>query len=231
MSMRKNFMFCDRTFYEVKNMKKYQILLIGLVVVGLLVIGNVNANSDTKTNTPDAEAIVKKLTNAGSNADKFWEKLSEEEQKAVNEYLEVAIVTSETIVTSDDKSRTSSRDKSPGLMAVLPSGCKTTTTSFCGKSVWNVKLWCYFQKINWCYDGLKVTSKSRTRWGEVYYPFWSYSNVGNSESGGVGSWSYRAWTQGEFKYCVSTYGCIQYAYPWIDQTVYGNGNYIYSSKG
>lgn len=84
-----------------------------------------------------------------------------------------------------------------------------------------MKLFSYFQK-----------SKSRTRWGEVYAPFWEFKgHIGSSTSGGVGSWSYRAWTQGSFALCAPYVLCAQYKYPWIDMTVYANGGWTWSSGG
>lgn len=71
-----------------------------------------------------------------------------------------------------------------------------------------------------------MTSKSRTRWGEVHAPLWQWKHVGSSESGGVGQTYYKAWTQGEFKFCLGgDIGCIQYVYPWLEQKGYGNGLY------
>ncbi len=202
---------------------------MGLVVVGLLVIGNVNAKgADTKTSTPDAAAIVKKLADAGSNANKVWATLSDKEQKAVMDYSKVATITTETTVTGGDSRSLSS--SSVQALAACTVGSKTTTQSLCAKNLAGIKMWCYFQKINWGYNTCPgyITRKSLTYWGETYWPFWSYTNIGKSESGGVGKWYYRAWTQAEFKMCITTYGCITYAYPWIDQTVYGDGTAIYN---
>lgn len=116
--------------------------------------------------------------------------------------------------------------KSTGGITPLGGGSSSITQYVYGKNALGQRLWGYFQKIVWSYDGLKITSVTRTRWGEVYALFWSFDgHIGNSEQGGVGQWSYRAWTQGAFKLCLGgNIGCIQYKYPWIDQTVYGNGD-------
>lgn len=90
-----------------------------------------------------------------------------------------------------------------------------------------IKLWGYYQRIDWCYNGTKVTSVTRNRWVSVYAPFWSFTkHVGNVVQGGANQSYYRAFTQGEFKFCVGgDLGCAQYIYPWIDMTVRGNGTY------
>jgi len=115
---------------------------------------------------------------------------------------------------------------SRGLLAAA--GCKSVTRSRRAYNVFGQVLWSYYQKIDWCFSGTKITSKTRVRWGEMpWYSLWQYKgHIGSTQSGGVGSWSYRAWTQGEFTFSLVGYP-VQYAYPWVDMTVYGNG----TSKG
>lgn len=109
--------------------------------------------------------------------------------------------------------------------------CKWAQVERYGKNLLGMKLWSYFQKIDWCYNGSTITSRTRTRWGETHFPGWSWKgHIGSSTSGGVGSTFYRAWTQGHF--CLVEYfSCVQNAYPWIDMTVRGNGTWSYTAGG
>lgn len=91
------------------------------------------------------------------------------------------------------------------------------------------KLWSYYQRIDWSYSGGQITSVTRYRWGTVYQVFWSFEgHIGNTESGGVGQSYYQAWTQGKFVLNIGGW-VVQTQYPWIDMTVYGNGNYTWTS--
>lgn len=122
------------------------------------------------------------------------------------------------------------------IAAIIPppggGSCKALTVWRGGKNALGQFLWKYFQKIEWCYNGSYITAKTRLRWGEVYFPGWEFKgHIGNYESGGVGYWSYRAWTQGKFSLCPLSLGCIQHVYPWIDMTVYANGNYTWTTGG
>ena len=73
--------------------------------------------------------------------------------------------------------------------------CKWARVKRYATNIFGMTLGAYFQKIDWCYNGSSITSKSRNRWGEVYLPGWSFKgHIGSQQSGGVGSWSYRAWT-------------------------------------
>lgn len=159
----------------------------------------------------------------------FW--LVSQQQKKVGDGLPDDVakgMVSGYIVEVKDSSSKNTKLNSNAITAAY-SSCKNKQVSWCGVSPWGAKIWCYFQKIDWCFNGAKVTSKTRTRWGEIYYPFWSWKNMDSSESGGVGSSYYRAYTVGEFKYCVLTYGCLQYKYPRIDITVYGDGTSKYTA--
>jgi len=114
---------------------------------------------------------------------------------------------------------------------VFVAACKWAQVERYGTNIFGMKLWSYFQKIDWCYNGSTITSKTRTRWGETHFPGWSWKgHIGNSTSGGVGSTYFRAWTQGHF--CLVEYfSCVQNAYPWIDMTVRGNGTWSWSAGG
>jgi len=118
-----------------------------------------------------------------------------------------------------------------GVDAALAGGCWWAQVKRYAKNLIGSTLWAYFQKINWCSNGSYITSHSRTRWGETYWPGWSWEgNIGSTTGGGNGSTYYRSWTQGHF--ClISYFSCVQNAYPWIDMTVYRNGTYSWSAGG
>lgn len=121
-----------------------------------------------------------------------------------------------------------------GLTAftVTDSGCRDWTASVWATNYFGSKIWEYFQEISWCWDGSQITSLYRNRWGAAYIEFWQFQgHIGNSESGGVYQWSYRAWTQGQFGHCPPIPGCYEWRYPWLDMTVYGDGNYGGSGGG
>jgi hypothetical protein len=115
--------------------------------------------------------------------------------------------------------------------ALLASGCWWAQVWRSGKNLFGSTLWKYFQRIEWCSNGSYITSKTRIRWGETYFPGWSFKgHIGSTTGGGVGYTYYRARTQGHF--ClISYFSCVQDAYPWIDMTVYRNGTYSWSTGG
>jgi hypothetical protein len=107
--------------------------------------------------------------------------------------------------------------------ATLASGCKSRTN---GENIYNAfgaLLARYQQKVDWCYDGTKITSVSHVHTPTVYAPGWVYNGlIGHSHWGGVNQASFRAYSQASF--CLNLGVCTQYWYPWVDQTVYGTGN-------
>lgn len=142
--------------------------------------------------------------------------LSEADQAAVQEYL---------TVTSIADTSTQLPDPQSGAATALSGGCWTWTWQRNGYNSLGQTLWSYFQRIDWCGNGSTITSTpQRVRWGEVYFPFWSWKHLGNQTWGGVGQANYRAWTQGEFKLCVTpNVGCAQFRYPWLDMTAWADG--------
>jgi len=162
------------------------------------------------------KALIEQLSNAGDNADALYASLPPEAQADVLEYLKVTQV------------RTNVSTTGGSILADGGRGCNSCQYQIDWCNALGQTLFSYFQKIDWCYDGSKITNNpTRLRWGEVYAPLWSFDgHTGNSESGGINQWSYRAWTQGEFKLCLGgDIGCIWYKYPWIDTTVYGDGTH------
>jgi len=110
-------------------------------------------------------------------------------------------------------------------------GCWWARVQRWATNIFGSKLWAYFQRIDWCSNGSYITSHSRTRWGETYWPGWSWKgNIGSTQGGGNGSTFYRSWTQGHF--ClISYFSCVQDRYPWIDMTVYRSGGWSWSAGG
>ena len=92
---------------------------------------------------------------------------------------------------------------------------------------WPFKVWSYYQRVEWCGDGSKLTSTPhRSRWGETHMPFWSFvGHIGGSTSGGKGDWSFSASTQGKFSVCFPEETCLYSYTPWLNITVYANGTY------
>lgn len=90
---------------------------------------------------------------------------------------------------------------SSGGVTLAAAGCKAAVGSIYLKNIFGNELWGYFQRMDWCWgSGGKITSKSRTRWAEVYAPAWEFvKHIGSTQSGGVDYTYWRAWTQGHFK--------------------------------
>lgn len=164
--------------------------------------------------------IIDKLSKAGDKAGKLFASLPPEAQAAVLENLKVAKVTSNVIEVNKAGSGVSAQNNGSYIWEKA------------GYSLLGIKLWSYFQEINFGYDGTYIISNSRNRYGEVYAPLWSFiGNTGSYEQGGVGYTSYRSWTQGQFKLCAGQYGCVDEGDPWLDMTVYGNGQHSGSQGG
>ena len=107
--------------------------------------------------------------------------------------------------------------------ATLASGCRYRIN---GESIYNAfgaLLARYTQRVDWCYNGTIITSVSHVHTPTVYPPGWMYNGlIGHSHWGGVNQASFRAYSQASF--CLVGGVCLQYWYPWVDQTVYGTGN-------
>ncbi|MEO7838474.1 MAG: hypothetical protein ABIU06_03915 [Anaerolineales bacterium] len=115
-------------------------------------------------------------------------------------------------------------------VAAAASGCKGYTLGRKGYSGIGVHIWTYSWTINWCYNGSTITSLSKypTVWANYYWRF--VRHAGESQSGGVGQVSYSHYAQGEFCYIPSA-NCLSYSYPWVNQTVKGNGTYSGTAGG
>lgn len=194
-----------------------------LIVLGLLaLLLALDANGvAAERRSKDACAAISEQVAAGAAA-------SVVEQQAFKNCFLVAKVTTDVSVVELNRDANSA----VGMAAILPppgSSCNRLVTVVTGRNTYGQQLWRYIQQIDWCYNGSRITDLFRRRWGEVSMSFWEYhGHIGNFESGGVGSWSYRAWTQGKFSLCFPVVGCFQHRYPWIDQTVRANGTASWS---
>ena len=107
--------------------------------------------------------------------------------------------------------------------ATLASGCNWRVN---GEDIYNMYgalLARYQQRVDWCYNGSIITSVSHVHTPTVYAPGWRYNGlIGDSHWGGVNQASFRAYSQASF--CLVGGVCLQYWYPWVDQTVYGTGS-------
>jgi hypothetical protein len=115
----------------------------------------------------------------------------------------------------------------------LASGCKGYTLGRKGYSGIGVHIWTSSWTINWCYNGTTITSISQypTVWANYYWRFVRHTaNTPSNPSGGIGKTSYSHYAQGEFCF-FQTYSCLSYSYPWVNQTVRGNGTYSGSAGG
>lgn len=170
-------------------------------------------------------ATIERLKVAGNNAVGVWDSLPPDLQQAVQDALQVTELT-ETIepIVDVDKDSTNLTAEGDGT-------CKSQRIVVEGKSLfWSQ--WNYIQIIDWCYNAGKITRKERFRLAEVNAPFWTFTgHLDSTESGGIGSATYRARTQGGFSYCVPWLGCTISRNPWIDQTVNSNGGGLAESGG
>jgi hypothetical protein len=155
--------------------------------------------------------------------------LSKDERKAVVAFNFVF----DTITTDSTDSGLSSQRGSGNVDRNY--GCTTLTSSKIGTNSLGNWIWRYFQQTYYCYNGSNLTTAYRqNRWGEVYVPLWQFTgHIGNWERGGAYQWEFVDWTQGNFQLCLAGWGigCVQYAYPWVEQHVYGNGGYSTTTGG
>lgn len=113
---------------------------------------------------------------------------------------------------------------------IMASSCWIWTGYRGGKNRVGQWLWKYFQRMDYCRNGSRITSAHfYTRWAEVYMVGWSFKGHESLVSnGGRGSTQWRKRTQGVF--CLVPYlSCIQESHPWVDMTVFGNGARSFSA--
>lgn len=101
--------------------------------------------------------------------------------------------------------------------------CVWTSFQDLGTDVLGSLLWTYNQRVDWCWNGGLLTAAYSNHWGVTHMALWAFDGViGSSESGGVGSPYYTAFSSARFKFCIlwDAIGCVQENDPWIRQTVY-----------
>ena len=212
-------------------MKARRALFLGftlVMVISLALPAAAGATREPPPPGPDIQmlrSLSGQLAAAGSAREEMWTGLPADVRDAVVAFNRVSYIGVSTVAEPAQGSQ-------GGLVSMATAGCKSVTKSRSAYNVFGQVLWTYYQKIDWCYNGSKITSKTRIRWGDLpWYSLWQFmGHIGSSQSGGVGQWSYRAWTQGEFRFSLVGYP-VQYAYPWVDMTVYGNGTSKGSSGG
>jgi hypothetical protein len=180
--------------------------------------------TEPATSQVDVASILRRMSAAGADANRIWGDLSPQAQNAVRDALKTTSV-------SDSVESGPATASTDGPLAALTT-CKSKKISRVGANVFGMKLWAYYQKVDWCYSSGKIVSKFWTRWGEVYAPFWAFNgHIAKTQSGGVGSSSYRVWTQGSFALCMPHVLCTQNRVPWLDLKVLATGSYSYSVGG
>lgn len=131
----------------------------------------------------------------------------------------------ETYYVDEFFSETKAKQSSLSGFQALAVNCKSATWGvniYDGVGVLIIR---YQQKVDWCYDGTKITSVSHIKTPTVYRPIYKYNGlIGHIHSGGVNQSSYRAYSQASFcMFAPPATACIWYVYPWVDMTVHGNG--------
>jgi hypothetical protein len=113
--------------------------------------------------------------------------------------------------------------------SVTSSGCWTVTWGRSAYNIYGVELFSLKQRIDWCGNGSTITSVTRLRWVEVYVVGWSGTIIQDPTWGGVGQWSFRAYTQADFVLTI-VYPWT-HVYPWLDMTVTASGGLSGSGGG
>jgi hypothetical protein len=145
--------------------------------------------------------------------------LSPGDQQAVVRYLSLASVKTTSLL------RRSAAVRSGSSTTGLGAGCWTWKWERDAYNFFGLKLWAYFQQIDWCDDGYTMIGNPQLlNYGSTYFPFWTWVHAGDHVWGGAGQPTFRSWTQADFSLCLTpNIGCIQNTYPWLDMTARANG--------
>ncbi len=170
---------------------------------------------------PSADRLIRDLA-AAPDARTAFEALSPTQQQQVLAELQVA-----KLVTM--ASAPSPVSALGGGFVPLAGGCWTVTWGRSGYNNFGYELFSLKQRIDWCGNGSTLTSVQRTHWVEVYMFGWSGSIIQDPTWGGVGQWSFRAFTQAQF--VLNIVYPWQYVYPWLDLTVTAAGGLSGSGGG
>ncbi len=112
------------------------------------------------------------------------------------------------------------------MIVPLSSGWASITHGYKLYNYLNQVLWSYAWRIEWSYDGTKITSLNVQRLVQIYAPGYSFQGeIASNSSGGVNQWSYYHFRQGDI--CLIDYGsnCAWHFYPVVEQWVHGDGAY------
>jgi hypothetical protein len=149
--------------------------------------------------------------------------LAPADRRAVIRYLSVASTGTTEQLSVRGGARGSRATRSAG---VAPgAGCWAWKWERDAYNAFGLRLWAYFQEIDWCDDGITLTRDPQLlNYGSTYFPFWSWVHVGDHVWGGAGQGTFRSWSQANFSLCLMpNVGCIQNTYPWLDMTARANG--------
>ena len=192
---------------------------IGIASAGLIGLsGTTSAGEDgglTDSEEKRAQKLLRKAEKA-KNPDRIAAEMSKDDRELIQKAIQIREVQ------VDRSIETSTLDSDDGVS--ISAVCTTVTTTLTGSSYLG-KQWGYIVKTDFCYDGNNVTRADWRRYGEVYGVYWHFDgHIDLDENGQVGTDYYQVWTQGEFH---SSGGGFEFdhAYPWIEQTFYGDGSY------
>jgi hypothetical protein len=188
----------------------------------VLVLGGVLAlPSAVAAGEPSPDRMIRDLA-AASDPRAAFESLSPSQQRQVLADLQVAKFV------TDQPSPSPVAPSGEGF-SVTASGCWTVTWGRSAYNIYGVELFSLKQKIDWCGNGSTITSVTRLRWVEVYVLGWSGTIIQDPTWGGVGQWSFRAYTQADF--VLTIVSPWVHVYPWLDMTVTANGGLTGSGGG
>lgn len=112
---------------------------------------------------------------------------------------------------------------------VAASGCKSITHGIDMYNALGKKVWRYAWKIDWCYNGSKITSLNPREIVNIYYPGYSFKGSTRTVRGGVNQWNYYHLTRGDICYIDYGANCAWHTYPTVEQDVNGAGGYYGSA--
>jgi hypothetical protein len=204
-------------------MKKITLLSVVLVIISLVAIFGTSvqaaAPSNGSYNSAEVQNLYEKMVQAkNQNIDTFLSQLSPEDQQ-----LAIKILTPVSVEMANDKSISS-------LIRPMDSGLvlNTYVTYY---DIFHIAICRYLQQITWYYNGTYITQPpQRITGGTTSLPGWTYNGISSQyDYGGQGYTYYEGYSQASFSLTVGGI-VVQTWYPWIDQTVYGNGTYSVSTS-
>lgn len=196
--------------------------LRALYITLILVIGaSLTLPSAVAAGEPSADRLIRDL-GAAPDAHAAFDSLSPAQQQQVLADLKVAKLVTDTPSPSPVSA-------SGGSFSVTAGGCWTVTWGRSAYNVYGIELFSLKQRIDWCGNGSTITSVTRLHWVEVYVPGWSGTIIQDPTWGGVGQWSFRAFTQADF--VLNLVYPWMHVYPWLDMTVTANGGLTGSGGG